>query len=116
MSPALLRTEPPPAVFEPPALGGFERRDGEWCLRLDGYAALIERVTGVDVMDDPGPRELELVRSRLEGCVEAYERDGSCRCEGLGRHTEDPIGTVRELARFFRAASPSQSEPGAWAN
>jgi len=113
MASALLRTEPPPARRDPPDLDGFQRRDGEWCLRVDGYATLIEQVTGVDVADDPGPDELELVRSRLEGCVERYEREGSCRCDGLERAADgNPVGTVRELARFFRAAAPSPFERG----
>jgi hypothetical protein len=102
----LLRTDPPAGNPEPPAIDGLERRDGEWCLRVGFYRGFIERVTGVAVGPETGCRELELVRSRLEGCIESYERTGSCRYDEFDRYEHvDSIDTVRGLARFFRSRS-----------
>jgi hypothetical protein len=110
--PHLLRTEPTDDR-EPPAIDGLDRRDGEWCLRVDYYEAFIERVTGVAVGPETGLRELELVRSRLEGCIESYERTGGCRYDEFDRHEHvDSIDTVRGLARFFRSLSRARVERG----
>ena len=96
---------------EPPDLAGFEQENGEWRLRLDSYETFIHEVTGVEVTGDLSPQQLKTVQSRLEGCLEGYERSGSCLCDDLHRYGHiDSMDTVHELSRFFRMLVASRVE------
>lgn len=105
----------------PPVLDGFEQEAGEWRLELGEYQRFIEDVTGVAVASDISARELKTVQSRLEGCISTYQRSGECACDNLEEYgSVDSIGTVQELARFFRVLvatrvedSPPADSPGA---
>lgn len=90
-------------VRNPPVLDGFEQDAGEWYLELDEYQQFIEDVTGVTVDADISPRGMKTIQSRLEGCISAYKRSGECVCDNLQGYPHiDSMGTVEELARFFR--------------
>jgi hypothetical protein len=88
---------------EPPQLPGFEQEGENWTLRLDYYESFIEEVTGVDIDGDLSRRQLKTIQSRLEGCLEGYNRNGSCLCEDIDRYEHvESMETIHELSRFFR--------------
>lgn len=100
-----------PGGRDPPDLGGFEHKDGEWRLRLDGYERFIEDVTGVAVDDNISPRELKTIQSRIEGCVATYKRSGGCMCDEFESYEHvDSLETVQELSRFFRVLVATRIE------
>jgi len=102
MSPHI-QTEPSSDRREPPSLIGFENHDGIWQLDTEYYRSFIEDVTGINLHGTPSIHEIKLVQGRLEGCLEAYERDGDCTCQNFGEYEHvDSVETVHELARFFR--------------
>jgi len=108
---AWFRTAPRSNGRDPPDTEGIEGRDGEWHLRVDYYDRFIRDVTGIETTGGVSPRDLKTIQCRLEGCVETYEREGSCACDAFGRYEHvESIGEVRELARFFRAAIVSHVE------
>jgi len=87
----------------PPDLPGLELRDGEWRLRADYYQPFVKDVTGVDIADGLSASEAKTVQTRLEGCIETYNREGDCICNEFSRYEYvDSMPTVHELARFFR--------------
>ena len=95
----------------PPELPGLEQQDGEWRLRADYYQQFVEDVTGVDLADGLSASELKTVQTRLEGCIETYEREGHCICDEFSRYGYvDSISTVHELARFFRVLVTTRVE------
>lgn len=94
-----------------PELTGFEESDGEWQLELDHYRSFISDVTGIELSRELTPREMKIIQSRLEGCVERYERTNSCVCDQLERYENiDSMNTVHELSRFFRVLVSTQAE------
>lgn len=102
MSPHI-QTEPCSGGREPPSLTGFENQDGMWQLDTDYYRTFIEDVTGIDLHGTPSTQDIKLVQGRLEGCLEAYERDGDCTCQDFEQYEHvDSLETAHELARFFR--------------
>lgn len=99
----VLRTDPPVDGRTPPALAGFEEDDGEWQIDLEYYRSFLQDVTGVAIDTAVSPAQLKTIQSRLEGCIENYERTGSCVCEAFDRYEHvDSMATVHELARLFR--------------
>lgn len=108
-----IRTDLRSDGLRPPDLPGFETAEGNWQLRLHYYGSFIEDVTGVEVDGGLSRDETKVVQNRLEGCVEAYEREGNCRCDGFASYERvDSIETVHELARFFRALVATRFERG----
>lgn len=109
-----------PGGRNPPDLDGFEHEAGEWRLELGKYRRFIEDITGVTVDTNISSREIKTIQSRLEGCISAYRRSGECVCDNLQDYEYvDSIGTVEELARFFRVLvatriedSPPADSPG----
>ena len=111
MSTTWLRSEPDTGSREPPALSGFEYREGMLQLRADYYRQFVTEVTGIELTSELSATEPMMVRSRLEGCIETYERDGECACDEFSRYEHvDSIETVHELARFFRALAGTPVE------
>jgi hypothetical protein len=95
---------------EAPELTGFEENEGKWKLNLDYYRDFIKHVTGVEPTGELSPRKVKTIQSRLEGCVESYERSGSCVCDGFERYEHvDSIERVHEMSRFFRVLVNSYS-------
>ena len=95
----------------PPELPGLEQQDGEWRLRADYYQQFLEDVTGIDPADGLSASELKTVQTRLEGCIETYEREGNCISDEFSRYGYvDSISTVHELARFFRVLVTTRVE------
>lgn len=108
---AWLWTAPRSEGRDLPDVEGVERRDGEWRLRMDYYDRFIREVTGIEATGGVSSRDLKTIQCRLEGCVETYEREGSCTCDAFERYEHvESIAEVRELARFFRAAVVSHVE------
>lgn len=100
-----------PRGRDPPDLPGLEQYGSEWRLRTDYYQGIIEDVTGVDPADGPSTSELKTVQTRLEGCIETYEREGDCLCDEFSRYEyADSISTVHELARFFGVLVVTRAE------
>lgn len=100
-----------PGGRDPPDIDGFEHKDGEWRLKLDGYERFIEDVTGVAVDDNISVRELKTIQSRIEGCVATYKRSGECMCDDLQDYEYiDSMETVQELSRFFRVLVATRIE------
>ena len=95
----------------PPELPGLEQQDGVWRLRADYYQQFLKDVTGVDPADGLSASELKTVQTRLEGCIETYEREGHCICDEFSRYGYvDSSSTVHELARFFRVLVATRVE------
>lgn len=98
-----LHTTPCSDGREEPSLTGFRSVDGDWQLDVSYYKPFIKDVTGVELVGTPSQRELKLIQSRLEGCLEAYGRRGNCACRDFEQYPHiDSRETVHELARFFR--------------
>ena len=108
-----VHTASSPDEREPPTLTGFDELDDCWQLELSYYRDIIADVTGVELDEVPSDDEIKIIQSRIEGCLEAYERDGQCVCQKFGQYTHvDSFETVHDLARFFRAAVAARIEPG----
>ena len=43
-------------------------------------------MTGVNPADGLSRSELKTVQTRLEGCIEAYKREGDCICDEFSRY------------------------------
>ena len=98
---------------EPSTLAGFDELDGCWQLELSNYQNFIADVTGVELDGIPSDDEIRIIQSRIEGCLEAHERDCHCVCQEFERYAHvDSFETVHDLARFFRAAVAARTEPG----
>ena len=94
-----------------PELTGFEENDGEWQLDLNHYRNFISDVTGVEPTCELSSREMKTIQSRLEGCVETYERTDNCACDQLERYEcIDSMSDIHELSRFFRVFVSMQTE------
>lgn len=111
MAAVWLQTTPATGGREPRALPGFEQHEGVWELRVDYYRDFIADVAGIDIANGLSASDLKTIQSRLEGCIETYERERQCMCDEFSRYEHvDSIGTVRELARFFRVLVMTRSE------
>jgi hypothetical protein len=111
MAAVWLQTKPYMNGREPPSLPGFEQYEGTWQLRVDYYRKFILEVTGVELTDGVSDSELKTIQSRLEGCLETFEREGHCVCDEFSRYEYvDSITTVHELARFFRVLVTTRVE------
>ena len=105
-----LSINPPPSSADPPDVAGLQNTDDEWTLDLAPYMSFITNVTGITLTDSPTPRDLQIVRSRLEGCIESHSRDGVCKCSDFTQYSKvDSMVTVRGLAQFFRSAVDAES-------
>lgn len=94
----------------PPELTGFEENNGEWQLELNYYRSFISDVTGIEPTRELSPREMKTIQSRLEGCIESYERTDSCVCDQFECYEYiDSMSTVHELSRFFRGLVSAQT-------
>jgi len=94
-----------------PELTGFEENDGKWQLDLNYYDNFISEVTGVEPTCELSSREMKTIQSRLEGCLETYERTNNCVCDQLDRYEcVDSMSAVHELSRFFRVFVSMQTE------
>lgn len=109
-----LRCDSETSHREPPELPGLDHREGTWQLRMDYYRTFIADVTGIEPPPGPSTSELKTIQSRLEGCIETYEREGQCSCDEFSRYEYvDSIATVHELARFFRVLATDPIENNA---
>lgn len=94
-----------------PELTGFEENGGEWQLDLNHYRNFIYNVTGVEPTCELSSREIKIIQSRLEGCLETYERTDNCVCDQLERYEcIDSMSDIHELSRFFRVFVSIQTE------
>lgn len=101
-----------PNEREPSRLTEFDEQDDCWQLELSPYQDFITDVTGIELDEIPSDNEIKIIQSRIEGCLEAYERTGHCACRDLEQYANvDSFETVHDLARFFRAGVAARIEP-----
>ena len=108
-----VHTPSSPDKRKPSTLTGFDELDDCWQLELSYYRDIIADVTGVELYEAPSDDEIKIIQSRIEGCLEAHERDDQCMCQNFELYTHvDSFETVHDLARFFRVAVAARTESG----